>query len=130
MSAAEFAEACITMHSPHGTPADLVRFMGARAGFGGDDSRVAGHWLRDKHAGQELPTRPRAGVPTGARNGRGDMCRRYTQGAGRRGEREEQLDLRWRLVRAVRAALARCSTPWWLLPKSLESWDILLPPAA
>lgn len=128
MTAAQFAEAGITAHSPHGTPADLVRFMGARKGFGGSDQRVAGHWLRDKSAGQTAPVRPARGVPTGARNERGEMSLRYTQGTGRRGERQEQLELRGRLVRALRGALEASPVPWHELPRTLESWDILLPP--
>ena len=128
MTAAEFTEAGITAHSPHGTPADLVRFMGARGGFGGSDQRVAGHWLRDKSAAQTAPVRPARGVPAGARNERGAMALRYTQGSGRRGERQEQLDLRGRLVRALRGALEASPVPWHELPRSLESWDILIPP--
>ena len=53
------------------------------------------------------------------------MSLRYTQGAGRRGERAEQLSLRGRLVEAVRAALAAAPVQWYELPRSLESWDIL-----
>ena len=123
MTDAEFAG--ITCHSPHGTPADLVRFMGAERGFSSEDARIAGHWLRDRHAALELPSRPHGAVPAGAPNARGRMSLRYTQGAGRRGERAEQLSLRGRLVEAVRAALAAAPVPWHELPRSLESWDIL-----
>ena len=123
MSAVEFKG--ITGHSPHGTPADMVRFMGAERGFSKEDARVAGHWLRDRHAAQEVPSRPSGAVPAGAPNARGDMDRRYTQGEGRRGERSEQLSLRSRLVAAVRSSLAAAAVPWHGLPRSLASWDIL-----
>ena len=131
MSAASFKAAGITFHSPHGTAADLVRFMGAAKGFGGTDARAAGHWLRDRRAPQELPPAGAAratghGVPVGAPNARGDMERRYTSGPGRRGERHEQLDVRSRLVRAVAGALQKAKCFWWELPPTLESWDVLI----
>ena len=77
MTAAEFAAAGIKGHSLHGTPADLVRFMGAARGFGGADARIAGHWLRDKEA-IDVPVRPNgaAARAPGAANQRGDMERR------------------------------------------------------
>ena len=124
MSRAEFAG--ITTHSPHGTPADLVRFMGAERGFSKEDTRAAGHWLRDRHAALELPARPHGAVPAGAPNARADMDRRYTQGPGRAGERQEQLSLRTRIVSVVRQAIAASAVPWHALPRSLESWDVLL----
>ena len=127
MTAEEFRAAGITCHSPHGTPADLIRFMGARRGFGGTDSRAAGHWLRDRREPQQAPP-PGGngrGIPVGARNARGEMERRYTSGPGRRGEQEEQLDVRGRLVDAVAISLRESAVPWYELPRSLESWDVL-----
>ena len=61
---------------------------------------------------------------------REDMERRYTQGAGRRGEEAEQLRVRCRLVQVVRDGLARFGRPWWELPRDLSSWDVLIPGAA
>ena len=62
----------------------------------------------------------------GASNERGAMNNRYTQGSGRRGECREQLELRGRAVRLMRAALARLDRPWYELPRSTADWDILL----
>ena len=129
MRPGDFKALSATTHSPHGTPADLVRFMGAARGFGGNDGRVAGHWLRDRHAAGDLPVRPGGGArPSGAPNARADMERRYTQGDGRCGERREQISLRYRLVRAVAASLRASPVPWLELPRDLSSWDALLAP--
>lgn len=126
MSQSEFRALNITTHSPHGTGPDMVRFMGTEGGFSEGDARAAGHWLRDRHAHQDAPQPGQRAVPTGARNARHEMERRYTQGAGRRGERAEQLRVRVRLVAAVREALQRFGAEWTLLPRNLASWDILL----
>ena len=67
------------------------------APFVASDTRAIGHWLRDKNAPQELPRGPHGAVPAGAANARGDMARRYSQGTGRVGEREEQISVRLRL---------------------------------
>ena len=151
MSKAEFDALDITTHSPHGTGCDMTRSMTAfgvrvaRAagadGFGayyvspmGDpfteaDARRIGHWLRDKNAPQPDPRQ--AGAPSrrqpedGARAARNGMNFRYSQGNNRRGERDEQLDVRARFTCAVRAALGRHEGGWWTLPKTLDSWDVL-----
>ena len=57
---------------------------------------------------------------------RGAMSLRYTQGGGRRGERQEQLEVRARLVDAWRDALERFGRPWTELPAGTADWDILL----
>lgn len=131
MSAAVFDGLGITGHSAHGDAADKVRFMGEACGFSHEDARAAGHWLRDKSAPAAQPTPAGGGWgrPAGAANERGAMANRYTQGTGRRGERQEQLSLRGRINDAVRAALRRFGRPWWELPLDLSSWDILLPGA-
>ena len=137
MSPEEFSECGLTLHSPHGSGSDMIRFLGSTSSFvelgeelifREEDARAIGHWLRDRSAPREAvppggsdPRRP------GAPNERGSMSRRYSQGGGRRGERQEQLDLRWRLISHVRHALRRYGRPWWSLPRSLESWDILRP---
>ena len=126
MTAQEFSDASITGHSFHGTPADLVRFMGTEAGFTFPaDARAAGHWLRDKSEAAPVQHRGARAQPAGAPNARGAMDNRYTGGAGRRGEREEQISIRTRITAAVRGALETCGTPWYRLPRSLASWDIL-----
>lgn len=127
MSHDAFAAACITGHSFHGSPADMVRFMGVSRGFSFPaDSRAASHWLRDKT--EAAPTAPRqtGARPPGAANERGAMTHRYTGGQGRRGEREEQLSLRGRINAAVKSSLRAFGRPWYYLPPTLESWDILL----
>ena len=60
---------------------------------------------------------------------RGGMSLRYSQGVGRRGEREEQLELRARFVEQIRDALQRVEGGWQSLPRSLESWKALRPAA-
>ena len=54
-----------------------------------------------------------------------NMQNRYTGGQGRRGERAEQLAVRARLIAVVRANLQAAPVPWYRLPKTLESWDVL-----
>jgi len=125
VSAEQFAAAGITAHSAHGTGADLVRFLGERHGFTTTDQRIAGHWLRDRNAARETPVRPVGQqAQTGAPNGRQLMQNRYTSGAGRCGERHEQLDLRTRLVRVVRDKLTGVADLW-LLPFDTSSWMVL-----
>ena len=131
MSAAEFKALGLTGHSIHGTGADMARFLGDACGFAEGDARALGHWLRDRNAPAEAPAARGGGArPVGGANAREDMERRYTQGAGRRGEEAEQLRVRCRLVQAVRAGLARFGRPWWELPRDLSSWDALVPGAA
>ena len=130
MEAAEFNELGITMHSFHGSGPDLVRFLGSTAGlseaFSDIDARRIGHWLRDRSAPEETVSRVGRHV-TGAVNQRGEMAFRYTQGAGRIGERREQLGLRARLVSEVRAALDRFGQPWTSLPRDNSAWEVLYP---
>ena len=55
------------------------------------------------------------------------MNRRYSQGSGRVGERREQLSLRSRVNDHVKFALGAFGAEWTTLPRSLASWDILIP---
>ena len=74
---------------------------------------------------RETPARPLGQhAQTGAPNGRQLMQNRYTSGAGRCGERHEQLDLRTRLVRVVRDKLANIADLW-QLPFDTSSWMVL-----
>ena len=119
-------------HSPHSTGADMARFVGRRGGFDETDARELGHWLRDKNAPQPDPRRaadgkPARGIPAGKPCSRGSMSLRYSQGDGRRGEREAQLDVRARLVDMVQRALAIWARPWQELPAGTEDWEILRP---
>ena len=66
-------------------------------------------------------------MPDGAPVTRGGMSFRYTSGSGRRGAREEQLQLRTRFYHYVQQAIGRVLGGWQLLPKSLDSWDALRP---
>ena len=132
MSEKEYAELGVTTHSPHGSGADMVRFMGANGlPFEEKDACALGHWLRDKNAPQHEKTqRDRAGVPKqatapGAPAARGAMTFVYSSGALRKGEREEQLALRERFIDTVRAALERFGRPWLELPAGTDDWDIL-----
>ena len=130
MAAAEFDALQLTGHSPHTTGCDMVRFAGERAGFSMPaDARAIGHWLRDRNAQQPDPRRvrgaPTRGQPDGAPCSRGDMALRYSQGGVRRGEREEQLDVRGRLVALVRRGLVLWGKGWQTLPRGTEDWEIL-----
>ena len=85
-----------------------------------------GHWLRDRAAAQDDPRPGQRGQAHGATNSRDDMQHHYTQGSGRRGERQEQLRVLEKLGHAVREALQRFGRPWYELPKAHADWDILL----
>ena len=119
----------LTGHSPHSTGSDMARFAGERAGFTETDARELGHWLRDKNAPQADPRRvpgaPQRGQPDGRPCSRGAMSLRYSQGRGRRGEREAQLDVRARLTGLVREALELWGRPWQELPPGTDDWEIL-----
>ena len=119
----------LTGHSPHSTGSDMARFIGWRGGFVETDARELGHWLRDKKAPQpdprQVPGAPQRGQPDGQPCARGGMSLRYSQGKGRRGEREVQLDVRERLVDAVRVGLEAWGRPWRELPPGNADWDIL-----
>lgn len=138
MSSGEFDSLAISLHSPHGTGSDMIRFMaadyafaelGEQVSFDERDARSIGHWLRDKSAQPEATPPGSDPRRAGAPNQRQAMSFRYSQGGGRRGERQEQLQLRWRVISHVRLALRRYGRPWWTLPRSLESWNILRPDA-
>lgn len=125
----------ITAHSSHGTPADMSRFMGSKRGWTEEHARQLGHWLRDRNAPQPDPRlggkptgapRRGGGIPAGAPDASGLMSRRYSQGTGRRGERQEQLSVRMDMVSAVRRGLKLFGRPWTELPAGLADWDILL----
>ena len=90
--------------------------------------RSTDRWLLPEGAApnQVLDAGHATGRPVGARNERADMERRYTSGKGRRGERREQLSLRIRIVRAVAESIADSPLQWYELPRSLDSWDILV----
>ena len=106
------------------TPADYVERP-----FREEDARAMGHWLRDKNAPQPdarmVPGAPARNARDGAPVARGGMTFRYSSGSGRRGERHEQLEVRSRVVAAVRRALAQFAAPWWTLPRGTDDWDIV-----
>lgn len=127
--AAFYARWHLRGHSPHSTGSDMARFIGTRGGFCETDARELGHWLRDKNAPQPDPRRvpgaPTRGQPDGQPCARGAMQLRYSQGQGRRGEREAQLDVRARLLDAVRRGLEVWGQPWQSLPPGNTDWDVL-----
>ena len=130
MSEAEFKALNITSHSSHGTGSDMGRFMGVSRGWTEPMCRQLGHWLHDKNAPQADPRKvagaPKRGVPDGAPCSRGTMSLRYSQGRGRRGERQEQLEVRAALIQSVRKGLRLFRKHWTKLPPGLDDWDILL----
>ena len=75
--------------------------------------------------GDDSPGAPRRGQPDGAPCARGAMSLRYSQGQGRRGEREAQLDVRARLLDAVAIGLKEWGASWRTLPAGNADWDVL-----
>ena len=132
MTPEEYARLGVTTHSPHGTGADMIRFMMSLGlPFTEEDARRLGHWLRDRNAPQHErgPVRsgPKQATAPGAPLARGAMPKVYSSGTNRRGERSEQLELRTRFADAIRAALVRFGRPWAELPLGTDDWDILRP---
>lgn len=126
MSPEEFKALKLTTHSWHGTAADIVRFLAA-CGYPmrDSDADVLGHWMRRK--------KPEA---SNVRRGEGEhddapqrakMRFRYSQGAGRRGERAEQLEARTRLMNILQRAVGKLGDWARELPHSCEDWDWLAP---
>ena len=134
-------------HSMHGTLADLARFIGPAngpeglRGFGYDDIRELGHWQRDANEPTDAAEAARrataAGLQApapGAAALRGAMPVRYSSGAGRRGERTRQVEVRALMINWMRVALARVRGGWRaLLPHVRQTgsdWDVLFPERA
>ena len=85
-------------------------------GFSRAERRAAGHWLRAKGEPDEQPVQRRGNgpaAPPGAADARDNMEDYYSRGEGREGERAEQLRLRLRLSKYMRAALAH----WGAVPE-------------
>ena len=133
----------ISMHSLHGSPGDLTRFIGPHpnlpftldpdlaVGFDEADADRIGNWRRDKNGQPAIDGPPRRGqepaVPAGAPDRSDRMNFRYSEGSGRMGGHREQLRVRTRLVRIVAAAI-RHYGDWTKLPsKGKESWYALFP---
>ena len=133
----------ISIHSLHGSPGDLTRFIGPyprltfrlgpdlEMGFDEADSRQIGNWRRDKNGQPLSDAPPRRGqepaVPAGAPDTSDAMEFRYSEGVGRMGGERAQLRVRTRLVRIVAAAL-RHYGDWRNLPNTgSESWYALFP---
>lgn len=143
MTLGEFEECGITLHLPHGywigydsVHGRVVASCGfteldEHVSFDEHDARAISHWLRGKSAPSEaVPASHRDPRLVGVSNQGQAMCFMYSQGSGRRRERLEQLQLRWKLISHVKVSLQRYGRPWWSLPHSLESWNMLRPDVA
>jgi hypothetical protein len=132
-------------HCLHARDSDLMRAIGEhpvvayplaadlRRGFTRTERRAAGHWLRDKSEPDEQPLAQRGAgpaAPGGAAAARDDMEDYYSRGEGREGERAEQLRLRLRLARFVRAALVHWGGDWRTLECKRTEWSIVVPEIA
>ena len=132
-------------HCLHARDSDLMRAIGEhpvvayplaadlRRGFTRTERRAAGHWLRDKSEPDEQPLAQRGAgpaAPGGAAAARDNMEDYYSRGEGREGERAEQLRLRLRLARFVRAALAHWGGDWRTLECKRTEWSIVVPEIA
>ena len=75
-----------------------------------------------------LPRQPArgAGASTAVSSRRQAMSRLYTSGAGRRGEREAQIEVRSRLVVVVSQALEAFGGHWTELPQGRDDWDVVV----
>ena len=124
-------------HAFHGTWSDVARMVGesptfafdvsaeVAKGFSMDDVEALGHWRRIAKHGA-----PRSSPSGKRKRGQGDnpaMALRYSSGAGRLGEREEQIRVRSRVIALVRAALEAAGQPWSSLPFGPQSWDLCRP---
>jgi hypothetical protein len=131
-------------HSIHLALSDVARFIGRfpsvpfplssdlRRGFDKEDRRVYGHWLRDPHEVEDTgPARNGDGTarPPGAAQERSDQSEGYTRGAGRTGEREEQLTARTRLHTYIAAAIAHDGREWTEWPSGRADLELLKPGA-
>ena len=145
LSKADIKRLALKGHCLHARDSDLMRAIGEhpivpyplaldlRRGFTRTERRAAGHWLRDKSAPDEQPLAKRGAgpaAPGGAAAARGDMEDYYSRGEGREGERAEQLRLRLRLARLVRAALTHWGGDWRTLKCERTEWSIVVPEIA
>jgi len=140
----EFKALGLSAHSEHGSPSDMMEFMGMDCPFGRFsrfDVREAGHWLRlrdleeaEEGCGTAEQQKRRRGVAPGPQHSLSaganvsNACEaRYCEGDGRLGRRGRQLGVRRRWRLAVREALMLFGAPWHELPRSREDWQILHP---
>ena len=148
MSPEEIKALGIKGHSMHGTEPDLAQTIGEwptydfpleeqdEPGFSSDEVGLLGNWLRLK--GKQHDARPEGderraaatgvGVPEGAPNRRGQSQTRYVRGDNRLGARTQQLRLRRRLQRIVRAAVVHAVGDvhkWMDLPEGADSSKLL-----
>ena len=131
-------------HSLHGTSADVMRLIGEHPevpfelppelarGFNRTDRRISGNWLRDKsESDEDALDGPARAAPVGAESRRDDVFDLYARGAGREGERAEQLRARGRFVFFLRAAYRHWASStgkdWRALPMGREAWAIVAP---
>ena len=141
LSPEQYLELGLSSHSNHGTPSDMLEFMGsicpfADAPFTRDDSREIGHWLRreteqqGRGTAEAVPQRRGAKPAQSASNANQstEMVGVYSSGANRCGRREKQIAVRTRWVRAVRAAI-EADGDWTKLERSREDWKILVSPS-
>ena len=128
-------------HTCHGTYCDWMKAVGpwpdlfgcVEPGFQRHDRDASGHWLSFASTDQEaVPPPPKKGEKRTRSDGRNLMSERYARGAGRSGERAEQLRIRRRLIsfarRALQAWCAHWGCSWLRLPLGHESKRILSEP--
>ena len=144
----ELRALAISGHSMHDTAPDWSATIGEwpsfpfeleeadKAGFSSPQVGLIGNWLRLK--GRLHDVRPEGdaaraaatgeGRPAGAPNRRGEQHGRYTRGENREGARTQQLRLRGRLTRIVRAVIEHAVgdvSKWTGLPRGGASKRLL-----
>ena len=134
MSAEEWTLLRCTLHSMHGSPADIAVAMFNSAGaplFSDEEINELGLWRR------RAPTPSEAALPSDAcsankavsRSKAQDtsrhMSKRYTQGTGRVGRVQRQMRVMQKFILLVSTALAKFGKSWKHLPKGREDLQIL-----
>ena len=130
----------VAAHSVHGTWSDAARMISEfpqvpyalpvelQRGFTRAEVRMLGHWLRDKNAPDDPapPRGARPAQPPGGAQQRQEMLDAYTRGAGRLGERTEQITVRRRIVAFIRAALTGAGCDWRTLKGDITDWSVVV----
>ena len=136
----QISDSNVSGHSFHRSAADFPRVVGSNptfppnlsrelaAGFGADDFRELGHWLRDAKGQTEARPKRGSGLaqPPGAQNARSGCALLYSSGEGRLGEWAAQLRLRGAVIGHVRAAIRHWGHPIEELAARQEGWEVLL----
>ena len=132
MSLKAWSELGCSLHSMHGSPADIAVAMLDSSGtplFIEEEINELGLWRRRATAPSEASALA-APPPTALQGSKASdtsrhMSKRYTQGKGRMGRMHRQLNVWFKFVELLRLALAKTSKSWKALPPGREDLQIL-----